>query len=159
MKEENVEMIGTQNLAVRLSLPEDMLTDCIKNHQIPHTEENGMAQVCQEIFLDRLTEKFWHRNDPYWSSDKQWYKLVGEDRGLKKLVSFQTLSECTMVPEDMLRSFVDDPGMPHFNINGYFLVDPLEAWEWLDDVFNISVFGRKKIDVKPLLIDTRSEVE
>jgi hypothetical protein len=159
MKEENAEMIGIKILAPRLSLPEDMLTDCIISLRIPYSEENGMAQVCQENFLDRLTEKFWHRNDPYWPSDKQWYKLVGEDRGLKKLVSFQTLSECTMVPEDMLRSFVNDPGMPHFNINGYFLVDPLEAWEWLDDVFNISVFGRKKIDVKPLLIGTRSEVE
>ncbi|HSN23907.1 MAG TPA: hypothetical protein VLS45_07020, partial [Methylomicrobium sp.] len=63
MKEENAEMIGTQNLAVRLSLPEDMLTDCIISLRIPYSEENGMAQVCQENFLDRLTEKFWHRND------------------------------------------------------------------------------------------------
>jgi hypothetical protein len=158
MKEENVETIGIQELSSVTSLPEYVLADFIKSDQIPHTETNGKVNVSLGVFLDRLTEKFWHHNDPYWPSEKCWYDLVGESNGLKRLVSFQTLSQCTMIPEDMLRSFVNDPGMPHYNVNGYFLVDPLEALDWLDNVFNISLSGRKTIDVKPFLIDPRSEV-
>ena len=159
MTEEAVALIGIQKLALLISLPENVLADLIKSGPVPHIEANEKVKVGLITFLDWLTEKFWHHNDAYWPTEKRWSQPVGEDSGLKKLVNFQTLSECTMVPEEMLRSFVDDPGMPHYNVNGYFLVDPLEAWEWLDNVFNISVTGRNNINEKPLLIKTRSDVE